>query len=143
MSQYKYKLKDGTYVIYDGRKTLKTPAGNPVTTLYKELADRLVLDLNTKGYDFHSADSILAWHFTMIDNIAGMSHSNIENVLLQSFMQAPDWTFSGDCNDEKWEIIFGHWNTRKKQIEKWLEKCTKMQLTAICCIGNAYHTLKI
>ena len=99
------------YVIYDGDTTLKTPAGNTVTTLYKPLAERIVLDLTKFGYSFHSSSSILAWHFTMIDNFARMSHEQVEQLLQSSFLTQPDWTCI-EAHGSAWQRAFGDIGTR-------------------------------
>ena len=93
MSSYRYALENDRFVICDGDKVLKTPAGNPVTTLYQPLAERLVQDLKEYGPSSFSAGSALPWHYTMIDNFASMSHEAVERELIGSFLSQPDWTF--------------------------------------------------
>ena len=142
MSDYSYKQEGDRYVIYDGDTILTTPAGNNVTTLYKPLADRILKDLNRYGMSFHSADSILAWHFTAIDNFAPMGHARVEQILASSFLRTVDWT----CKEQhgaEWKKAFGKWSNRQEQIQEWLSKATIMQMTAACCIGNAYHSINL
>lgn len=111
MANYRYAQENEKYVIYDGDTTLKTPAGNTVTTLYKPLAERIVLDLTKFGYSFHSSSSILAWHFTMIDNFARMSHEQVEQLLQSSFLTQPDWTCI-EAHGSAWQRAFGDIGTR-------------------------------
>ena len=138
---------DGNYYFAhsEGKDTalVKTPAGNAVRTSYKDLADRILNDLDTFGYNYRSPESILAWHFTMIDNFSMMEHSTVEKILDQSFMQKSDWTFDENQDDEDWTEIFGEEENRNNTIREWLSKCTHMQMTAACCIGNAYHSINI
>lgn len=142
MGDYYAKLEDKQYVIYDGDKIVTTPAGHKVHTLYKPLADRIVGDLNKFGYSFHSASSILSWHFTMIDSFAPMDHDTVVEVLSQSFLSRPDWTCE-EWHGSSWQRVFGDWSTRSNQISKWFEVASHMQLTAVCCIGNAYRSANI
>lgn len=110
--------------------------------MYETVADRILLDLNRYGMNFHSVDSILAWHFTLIDNFAPMGHERVERILAGSFLRTTDWT----CKENRgadWYKAFGKWSMRKEQIVEWLEKATIMQMTAACCIGNAYNSINL
>lgn len=120
-----------------------TPAGNAIDTRYESLAYRLLHDIEIYGIDCFSPESIVPWHFTMIDNFMKMKHEEVEGILDQSFLRKNDWTLDGDIDDEKWLAIFGESETRKQEIREWLSKCTHMQMTAACCIGNAHHSLNI
>lgn len=142
MDNYRYVQENEKYVIYDGDTTLKTPAGNTVTTNYRPLADRIVLDLTKFGYSFHSSSSILAWHFTMIDNFSKMSHEEVEQLLQSSFLGQPDWTCV-EAHGTAWRRAFGDVGTRYHRIRAWLHDATIMQMTAACCIGNAYESLNM
>ena len=142
MSDYSYKQNEDQYVIYDGNTILTTPEGNNVTTLYEPLAKRIVKDLDRYGMNFRSAASILAWHFTMIDNFAPMGHDYAEQIMADSFLTHVDWTCRESYGSE-WTRTFGNWNDRQSYIEQWLSKATLMQMTAACCIGNAYESLNL
>ena len=142
MATYTMKKEKDKYVIYEGNKVLTTPRGNPVTTLYKSIAERILLDLSRYGMNFHSADSILAWHFTTIDSFAPMEHEQVEQVLISSFLNTVDWTCR-DNHGSEWAQVFGKWKSRKEEIIAWLQKATIMQMTAACCIGNAYHSINL
>ena len=142
MSNFRYIQDGDRYVIYDGDKVFTTPGGNSVTTLYEPLAKRIVLDLYRYGKDTRSASSILPWHFTMIDSFAPLEHESVEQILTSSFLTHVDWT----CEERygaDWVRTFGNWSDRKKIIEKWLSKASFMQMTAACCIGNAYESLNL
>ena len=92
--------------------------------------------------DNYSADSVLPWHYTMVENFARMEHRDVENVLIDSFINRYDWTYTVDL-DHEWGELFGERGTRESEIMEWLKKITHMQMTAACCIGNAYHTINI
>ena len=141
-------LVDGNKYYYaqvDDQNTeiVKTPAGNPFSTSYKKLANRILDDLGKFGYDYHSPESILSWHFTMIDNFSQMEHAEVEDVLDQSFLQKQDWTFIENQDNGDWTKLFGERGERNATIRKWLSNCTHMQMTAACCIGNAYYSINI
>ncbi len=142
MSDYRYIQEDKKYVIYDGDAPLKTPGGHDVTTLYKPLAERIVRDLEKYGYSYRSSSSILAWHFTMIDNFSRLSHEKIEQIMISSFLSKPDWTCTVN-RGPAWKKVFGDLATRIPQMKEWLRKASAMQLTAACCIGNAYESLNL
>ena len=139
---YSYKEEEGYYVIYNGEERLKTPAGLPVYTRYRQLAERIVDDLGIFGYNYHSSSSILSWHFTCIDNFSRMGHDNVVNALLQSFFRSPDWTCE-EMQGEAWSEVFGDWEERTEPILQWMQKATVMQLTAACCIANAYESINL
>lgn len=142
MATYSYKAEGDRYIIYEDDHVLTTPAGNKVGTLYKHLADRIILDLERYGMNVRSASSILAWHFTMIDNFAPMGHERVEQIMGNSFLTHVDWT----CRERYgagWGKIFGDWGDRREYLEQWLSKATLMQMTAACCIGNAYESLNL
>ena len=122
---------------------VRTPGGNLLRTIYIELADRILNDLDKFGYNYHSSESILAWHATMIDNFSRMDHSYVEAILDQSFMQRPDWTLKDNQEVEEWTDVFGKGEERNALIREWLSKCTHMQMTAACCIGNAYNSINV
>ena len=142
MATYSYKTEGDRYFVYEDDHVLITPAGNKVGTLYKPLADRIILDLNLYGMDYQSSSSILAWHFTMIDNFAPMGHKRVEQIMGNSFLTHVDWTCS-ERHGARWDKIFGSWTERQKYLERWLSKATLMQMTAACCIGNAYESLNL
>lgn len=133
--------QEGRYYFFDtaGEKArpVETPSGRLVETSYISLADRILLDLEIFGAENMTAESIIPWHFTMIDNFIKMEHEQVEQMLNECFMKKHDWTFDID------EEVFGDSEERVEAIRTWLSKCTHMQMTAACCIGNAYHSINI
>lgn len=142
MGNYSIKKENEKYVIYEGDSVLTTPGGKTVTTVYKPIADRILEDLNKSGYAFRSISSILSWHFTLIDNFSRMGHDSVVQILERCFLSRPDWTCI-ERHSAAWQRTFGDWDTRASQISQWFEKATLMQLTAACCIGNAYKSVNI
>lgn len=137
---------DGLYFFFDNTldkpTPISTPGGTMLKTSYIDLADRIMTDLQKFGPMCMSAESILPWHYTMVENFARMEHSEVESMLDACFMQKNDWTYDC-CQEEEWKNIFGRQTERVKDIREWLSKCTHMQMTAACCIGNAYHSINV
>jgi hypothetical protein len=79
----------------------------------------------------------------MVENFSKMEHKQVEDVLADSFVNRYDWTYTIDVKGTGWEEIWGVRGVREGEIMEWLSKITHMQMTAACCIGNAYHTLNI
>ena len=135
----------GVYAFVDFDKgedgIITTPGGDLLRTSYYELAVKLFDDLVKYGIDNMSASSIVPWHFTMVQNFLKMTHKEVEDMLISCFLQKHDWTF--DKYDDLWFSAFGEKDTRNKKIKEWLSKCTHMQMTAACCIGNAYDSINL
>ena len=127
----------------DGEKAepVKTPNGELLETSYLVLAERILSDLEIFGDRSMIAQSIMPWHFTMIDNFVKMKHKQVERMLDECFMQKYDWTY--DISDPGSANIFGKPKERTAKIRAWLAKCTHMQMTAACCIGNAYYSINL
>ncbi len=142
MKKYSYKFENERYTIYEDDNILKTPYGYEVCTLYKPLAERIILDIECYGKDYHSIESILAWHYTVIDIFYNMKAEQIDKVLIDTFLKSVDWTFLRKSSNF-WFRIFGVWNVRKGQIIQWLSKTTYMQKTAIYWISNYYRSINI
>ena len=136
--------REGSYFFEKQTEGLvKTPGGVILRTIYPNLADRILQDLTESGEMNFSADSILPWHYTMVENFSRMDHEDVERLLEQSFLLRYDWTFSVRTSGTKWAPFFGKQDKRLGQIKEWLSKCTHMQMTAACCIGNAYHSINM
>ncbi len=136
--------KDGCYFFIDeDEEYATTPRGAVLKTSYFELAERILEDLDTYGPDDFSADSILPWHYTMVENFSKMEHKQVEDVLADSFINRYDWTYTTDVEGTEWEEIWGVRGVREGEIMEWLSKITHMQMTAACCISNAYHTINL
>ncbi len=141
-----FKYNDRYYVADntgDEQKVVSSPGGNLLGTSYLSLAERIFADIQKYGIQCMSPESILPWHYTMIDNFSRMDHSEVESMLDQCFLQCQDWTFDDNQDDDDWTVVFGEEDERKATIREWLSNCTHMQMTAACCIGNAYHSINI
>lgn len=137
---------DDCYFIMDNSgdepHAVGTPRGDLIKTMYFPIAERLFSDIQKYGPYYMSAESLLPWHYTLCENFIKMEHEEIEEMLDECFLQEYDWTFEY-VSDEKWKSLFGEMYEREPAIRNWLSKCTHMQMTAACCIGNAYHSLNV
>ena len=133
---------ENRYYIFDatGEKPtpFETPRGKLFNTSYYVLAERALADLEKYGEHNMTAESVIPWHFTMVDNFSQMKHEQVEAILDECFLQKYDWTYVSEH-----EEVFGDLETRISEIREWLSKCTHMQMTAVCCIGNAYHSINV
>lgn len=142
VTQYTCKKVNDRYILCEDDHVLTTPAGNPVGTMYEALAQRMLTDLEKYGKNTRSGASVLPWHYTMLDSFAPMRHEQVEQILARSFLSRVDWTCRVNLGAE-WKNTFGKWNDRKEYIEQWLSEASFMQMTAACCIGNAYGSLNL
>ena len=136
---------EGRYFFFDaaGEKPelVTTPGGKALTTTYLDLAERILHDLDFYGLERMSAESVLPWHFTMVENFASMKHEALEQTLDECFIQKHDWTYG--VLSSNMASVFEDESVRIPKIRHWLSKCTHMQMTAACCIGNAYHSINL
>ena len=136
--------KDKCYFFIDEfEEYATTPRGDILKTGYLVLAERILEDLDDYGPDDFSPDSILPWHYTTVENFSKMPPKQVEDILADSFVNRYDWTYTVNAAGTKWEAIWGQRGVREKEIMEWLSKITQMQMTAACCIGNAYHSINV
>lgn len=141
---FKHKDTYGFIENVNGKqKLLKTPGDEILCTSYLVLAERILKDVAKFGSLYMSSESILPWHYTMMDNFVKMDHEEVEDILDHCFIQKPDWTFSVGRENNECVRLFGTEKDRPLEIKTWLSKCTHMQMTAACCIGNTYHSINI
>lgn len=121
-----------------------TPYGALLTTGYRKIADKLLDDLDSFGSDYRGGDSALPWQYTIIDHFSKLSHKEVEKVLDDSFLKKKDWTLdSGLETNPTARELFGIRADKKAAIRNWLSKCSHLQMTAACCIGNACYSLNV
>lgn len=118
-----------------------TPNGNKLTADTEELAERIVCDLNEYGPEYMGSDSILPWQYTFVDNFSKMDRDKVAGIIADSFLHDPDWTLAVD--NEGLRVIFGSEEVRMQEMRDWLSELDNKQLTAVCCIGNAYESINI
>ncbi len=121
-----------------------TPKGNQLTTNFEKIAHRLLDDLDSFGEYYRGGDSALPWQYTIIDNFSCLSHKEIEEILDSSFLKKKDWTLDSNLeSNPRARVLFGIQPGKREMIRKWLSKCSYLQLTAACCIGNACYSLNV
>ena len=136
----------GNYFFGEIREHLtavRTPGGYPLYTPDEKLAFRILKDLEAYGCRYRGPESILTWHFSLIDNFFGMDPEEAAKMLERSFPWRDDWTYTVGQNDPDWVGIFGRGKERRNEIRDWLSACTVMQMTAASCIGSSYKSINL
>ena len=138
-------VKDNDYYCFidEKKQYATTPRGSILQTDCIELAKRILEDLVDFGLDDYSPDNILPWHYTLLEKFSKMDHRKVEEILIDSFVNQYDWTYNVDISETSLKNIWGKRGIRELEIMAWLSKITHMQMTAACCIGNAYHSINI
>ena len=127
----------------DEEEWARTPGGTLLTTSYEELAERILEDIDSFGPDYMGGDSVLPWHYTMVERFSKMDHAAVEKLLDDCFLKKTDWSLDANVSSESLRELFGMRPNKKKQIRDWLSSCTIMQMNAACCIGNSFHSLNM
>lgn len=127
----------------DEEQWARTPGGVILSTAYEELASRILEDLDSFGPEYMGGDSVLPWHYTMVEHFSKMDHAAVEKMLDDSFLKKTDWSLDANVTAGNVRELFGMRDDKRRLIRDWLSKCTIMQMTAACCIGNSFHSLNI
>lgn len=148
MDGYHYKKENDKFVLYDDDEVLLTPVeNNVVCTPHEELAKRLVEDINEFGLDYTNGNSLFSWQCTYLDRTVPYGYYIFRQAMENSFLGYPDWTFNSRfLKNKRLVSILGSssgWNERFYNMHIWLDNLSLMQLTAACCIANAYESLNI
>lgn len=137
--------KNGVYYFFCKTEGVETqiimPNGNPLKTKYRVLANRILEDLKEYGFNYNFPESVVSYHVTLNDSFSGFKHKEIENKLLDILLPN-DWTFNPSIN-ERYKELLGGAVMRSIEIKNWLKKCSKMQLAAASCLGNAYKSINM
>ena len=137
---------DGAYTFVDDDEQLSTPGGTPCVVKSKELAERILADWE-ECPDSFDGDCSLPWIYTYQENFARMGEAKVREVLVQCFKKEQDWTFHcPSANPSVWMTFrscFGEFTSQWKEIEVWLGRLNLYQLTAACCVGNAFQSLNV
>lgn len=140
-------FQNGVYSILKEKKQLQTPAGNSVITQYRELADRLVKDLDRYGEDPSNPLSLVAFHYAMIDFFSKLPRAELEANVAMGLSMEHDWTLNCRSGDPlysmKWRLFFGDPSYQVEQGCQWLPSLSLMQLAAVCVIGRALESVNI
>lgn len=138
----------GKYYFKKGDDFMKTPGGNVVKTSYWKIADRILEDWMSKGYESYTdPTSILSYHFTCQENFAPMKHTAVVE-MLNGLNWEKNWTFQSCPSPNpnvmmEWISLLGEQETRIAQIKKWFDKCSHMQLVAATCVYNACYSFNM
>lgn len=140
---YSIQKQEDYYIVQCGDETLETPGGKVAKTSYLPLAQRLLKDWKELGYDSYTQpDSILSYHFSLVENFLPMSKQEVLN-MLNTLNWERNWTFQRCPSPDphvwmQWIVTFGQGDDKKIQlVRQWMRNCTHMQLVAMTCVYNA------
>lgn len=144
---YKIKHVGDRYSIENNGLTLKTPMGSAVVTDYLALAERLVRHLEKYGEDPSNPQSIVAFHYAMLDFFHQGPRSEHERMIAIGLNPGSDWTLSCPSAEPnatmKWISLFGTCATQTERGLQWLASLSLTQLCAVCVIGRALESVNI
>ena len=137
---------DGVYTFWNDDKQLLTPRGLACSTKSRKLADRILSDWIRHGESFSGA-SALPWQFTYQDNFLPLGEEGVRNAMIESFITPNDWTLCCNPPSPKAYMHFRAWfgspDSRLDELQRWLGGLNLNQLTAACCVGNAFESLNV
>ncbi|MBQ9708814.1 MAG: hypothetical protein IJV66_06490 [Firmicutes bacterium] len=151
-TNFQIQLEEGRFILTDGDKVMTSPGGTAITTGYEELADAFLKDISENGITFENNDSILCWHYNLLDKFIGMDMRQILLMIIGSLMNSPDrdWTFKCPYSDEdvvsEWEKVFGtkeEMEDRLQIVADWLNACTRMQLAGAYALSKLTDSFNI
>jgi len=136
--------KNGIYKFNYRGESVLAPNGKPAEVDDKRLAEAIKRHIDTHGPEMTGASDILAWHYTYQCNFKPMGQARVVEMLKECFLRkSKDITFVLGAKIKKIADIFGTEKKTVPEVEKWLEGLSTRQLTAACCIGNAYHSINL
>lgn len=151
-TDFSLREEENRYYIYRGENPLTSPGGKTISTQYKELAQAFADDLKENGYTLNNPDSILCWHYDLLDRFIEMTPKEILYTIMAGIMNTSerDWTFKCPYMDEsavkEWEEVFGtakEIEDRLQIVADWLNACTRMQITAAHAISEAFGSFNV
>jgi tetratricopeptide (TPR) repeat protein len=146
---YRSVKQDRWYCIHKEDAPVMTPMNAPVITSSQSLAERLVSDLEEFGEVPSNPESIVAFHYALIDFFLNAPRDENEYLIAKGLDKENEWTFScpaagHDCM-MKWWAVFGQPMSAEQQEEtkKWLSSLTMMQLCAVSVISRYTGSVNI
>lgn len=143
---YTIKEQDSWFYLEQDGRQLTTPGGKPVRTMFKELADRLVVDLEKYGEDPGDPVSLVAFHYAMIEFFLNTPREQSEAQYLIGFDPKWDWTMTCPSGNPEmmmaWMGLFGL-GVQMEEAKRWVNTLTEMQLCAATVIGAYFESVSI
>lgn len=144
---YQVSQKDDfSHILKDGMPVY-TPAGNPLTTENKALAQKIVDDCEKFGINSNNWQSIVQYHFPMLDFFRHYPRQSIEQQLILNFDPYNDWTLkTPQLNEEKlreWRNFFGEAKDRFREGKLWVKALNLNQLCAAMVLGKLMESMNI
>lgn len=144
---YQVVNKEGVFHVLDGDDPVFTPAGNPVCTEHRTLADKLVEHFENYGTNNGDQHSIALFHYPMLDFVSCYPREDIVQSLILAFDPYNDWTFHctlfNDAMRRRWFRVFGVPETQIPEGREWLEELNANQLCAVMVLSKALGSVNI
>lgn len=144
---YTFKEQQGVFHIYSNNQPVLTPGGQEVVTEFKDLAKRLVKDLEKYGNDPSNSLSIVAFHYPYLDfhkiNLDSFSFDSVALGL------EPEWEWTFDCPTAepegmmRWISLFGIRSEIYDKAKTWVYSLSPMQLSAVTVLGRTLQSINI
>ncbi len=144
---YKEVYEDGLFHVRSGEEPVYTPAGNPITTDKRALAEKLAEHFTQFGESAENKYSLAYFHCTMLDFIRYYPRESIIQQLLWGFDPLNDWTFR--CRSvvpevqQRWIKVFGEHHTRREEGVNWINTLNEYQQCAVIVFSKAMKSLNI
>jgi len=144
---YSYKNVKNTYNICDNDELLLTPMGRTVESNSLELSKRLIEDLEEYGESPGNPESLVAFHYPMIDFFKTRKRENLQYSVEIGLSPEEDWTLQCSAPDPnimmKWWDTFGRAERQIPKGRKWLDTLKLNQLCAVTVLGNVMKSVNI
>jgi len=144
---YTINEREGWYYLEKNGRQLTSLGGNRVRTMFKDLAERLVVDLEKYGESPSSPVSLVAFHYSMLDFFVDGNREDMERQIIIGFDRGWDWTLTCPSGNPdlmmEWMSLFGRGETQIENGIAWVKTLTKMQLCAVTVIGAYFESVNI
>ncbi|MFO8144355.1 MAG: hypothetical protein R6T89_01290 [Candidatus Syntrophosphaera sp.] len=144
---YQVSKDDGVFRILKDGMPVFTPAGNPLIAKSEALAHKLAEHCERFGVKSDNWQSIVQFHFPMLDFFRHYPRRSIEQQLILNFDPFNDWTLrtpdpKGE-NLQQWQALFGQSKERAKEGRMWIATLNLNQLCAAMVLGKIMESMNI
>jgi hypothetical protein len=146
-NMYKVNKEDGLYLVLMDEEQVLSPAGNPVVTEKKDLAEMLVSHFNEFGPSAETRVSIAYFHYPLLDFIRKYPRQGVEQQLILGFDPYNDWSLrinEQSAESEKRRTqIFGNSGEQAERGRLWVRTLNEYQLCAAMVLGKTMESMNL
>jgi len=144
---YQVSQEDGIFRVLKQGEAMFSPAGNPVITKNRALAERLAGHFELYGESSEEQHSIAFFHYPRLDFIQYYPRQSIEQQLVMAFDPYNDWTLKRDGErkelSERRVRMFGEASSQAQKGRLWVVSLNLDQLCAALVLGKALESVNI